>query len=662
MAKKNSKISRQNIDTITETKVDSAVTGMTSNKRFLFVAGVIALACLVIYFRTIFADFINLDDDAYVYENPFVLNGIGLKGLGWALTAFHSSNWHPLTWISHQLDATIFGSNAGGHHIANVLLHTANSLLIFALLKRLTGAFWRSALVAAIFAVHPVHVESVAWISERKDVLSTLFWLLSTFFYIRWVSNTKDRRTYMVSLALFVAGLAAKPMVVTLPFVFMLLDLWPLGRLKRIAPATLWPLVREKLPFFALSSASAIITIIAQRSSGAIQSTTIIPMSDRFENAIVSYVRYIGMMFNPTGLAVWYPFESNLGVLTVVSCAILLIAITAVTIHQFRSRTYLFVGWFWFIGTLVPVIGILQVGRQAFADRYTYIPHIGLLIILVWLGNELFEKVRIDRRVAAFVVGIILTVLSVMAFIQVSYWRNSETIYLRTLSVTPKNYLIKNNYCNYLEKKNRLDEAVIQCQAAIADDNSIPDAYNNLGTVRMKQNKLDEARTAFQQAVEIKPDYVFALTNLASVSASLGDLDAAAVALKKAVEADSGGFFDNARLQEAYFSLGAAAMKQKRYDRSAEFFRKVIDAVPDNVDAHRNLGLSMHMQGRTAEGVRELEDTIRKYPNSAESYNTLGLILADRGQKQEAAALFQKALSINPNFTQAQANLRKVSE
>lgn len=621
--------------------------------------------CLVVYFRTVFADFINFDDDAYVYENPNVLGGLSLKGIYWALTAVHSSNWHPLTWISHQIDVSLFGPNAAGHHAVNVLFHSANSVLLFFFLRQITGAFWRSAVVAAVFAVHPVHVESVAWISERKDVLSTLFWLLSSIFYVRWAkgpSGSSGRRSYLVALGLFVAGLAAKPMVVTLPFVFLLLDLWPLGRVGTASPSVIWKLVREKLPFFAFSAASAVITVVAQGSSGAIQSTNVIPIIDRLANAVVAYVKYVIVMFNPTGLGVWYPFESDLGLPLVAGSAIVLIAITAVTAYQFRTRPYLFTGWLWFVGTLVPVIGILQVGRQAMADRYTYIPHIGLSIAFVWLGSELLTKARIDKRISAAAALIIVIALTALAFIQVSYWQNSETIYKRTLAIAPKNYLIKNNYCNYLERKNRLDEAAAQCEAAIADDSSIPDAYNNLGTVRLKQNRLEDARIAFLSAVERKPDYVFALANLANVSANLGDIDAAATALVKAVQSDSGGFFDNARIQETYFNLGAAAMKQKRYDRSAEFFRKVVEAVPTNVDAHRNLGLSLHMLGRSAEGIRELEETIRKYPNSAESYNTLGLIFADRGQKQEAAANFQKALSINPNFVQAQANLRKLTE
>ncbi len=639
--------------------------GTVQDRRHIAAAAVILSLCLAVYFRTMFADFINFDDDAYVYENPNVLGGLSLKGIYWALTAVYSSNWHPLTWISHQLDVSLFGPNAAGHHAVNVLLHSANSVILFLFLRQLTGAFWRSAVVAAVFAVHPVHVESVAWISERKDVLSTLFWLLSSTFYVRWVkeaSGSTGRRYYLLALGLFAAGLASKPMVVTLPFVFLLLDLWPLGRAGSISPSVIWKLVREKLPFFALSGASAVITVVAQGSSGAIQSTNVIPFNDRLANAIVSYVKYVAVMFYPTGLGVWYPFESGLGLPMVAGSVILLVAITAATLYQFRSRPYLFTGWFWFVGTLVPVIGILQVGRQSMADRYTYIPHIGLSIALVWLGSELLAKARIDRRIPAAAIGIIILLLTVVAFNQASYWQNSETIYRRTLSIAPKNYLIKNNYCNYLERKNRLDEAAAQCEAAIADDGSIPDAYNNLGTVRMKQNRFEDARTAFLGAVERKPDYVFALANLANVSANLGDIDAAAAALDKAVQSDTGGFFDNARIQEVYFNLGAAAMKQKRYDRSAEFFRKVIDAVPTNVDAHRNLGLSLHMQGRSAEGIRELEETLRKYPNSAESYNTLGLIYADRGQKQEAGANFQKALSINPNFVQAQANLRKLTE
>lgn len=643
-------------------RADRRSLGLPADRRLIIVAGAIAAVCLAIYFRTLFADFINLDDDLYVYDNPFVLGGLGIKGISWALTAFQASNWHPLTWISHQLDVSLFGASAGGHHATSVLLHTINSLLLFSLMRWLTGAFWKSALVAAIFAVHPAHVESVAWVAERKDVLSTFFWLLTTIAYVRWAGNTANKKLYIAAVILFAAGLAAKPMLVTLPFTLLLLDIWPLRRIERFSPSMIWPAVREKLPFFALAAASSVITIVAQGSSGAIQSTATVPLIDRFENAVAAYAKYVLMMFYPADLGIWYPFDQNLSWTVVGVSALFLAAVTVGCVTQFRERRYLLVGWLWFVGTLVPVIGILQVGRQSMADRYTYVPYIGLSLALVWLFADIVERFAVNKRIVAGVAGAVLLVFAAAAFRQVSYWQNSETIYVHTLSITPSNYLVKNNYCNYLEKKNRYDEAVSQCTSAIADDSSLPDAYNTLGTVKLKQNKLGEAKASFEKAVEIKPDNVLALANLAVVLGEQGDLDAAGDNLRRAIEADTGGFFTASRRQETFFGLGAAAMKQKRYDKSVEFFQKVLDAVPGNVDAQRNLASSLHMQGRSAEGIKLLTETIKKNPNSAESYNTLGLIYAERGQKQEAIVQFQKALQINPSFAPAQANLRKAME
>ncbi|MEP6904068.1 MAG: tetratricopeptide repeat protein [Actinomycetota bacterium] len=664
-----------------------------------YVLAALAVVCLIIYAQTIGFDFINLDDDIYVYENPFVSRGFNFTNFKWALTAFHAANWHPLTWISHALDASFFGLNAGGHHAVNLIFHIINSTLLFVVVNKLTNAFWKSAIVAALFAVHPAHVESVAWIAERKDVLSTLFWLLTTWAYLRYTeervesqesrvesqneleTNKYDESTksknkkngstsdfrhstkyYILTILLFALGLMAKPMLVTLPFVLLLIDYWALERFDKWNASNLLPLIKEKLPLFALTAISAGVTIFAQKAGGAIQTIETISLSDRIFNAVISYAKYVVMLFYPVNLGVWYPFENNFSVAQITVSLVLLVGITAICCWQIRERKYLFVGWFWFLGTLVPVIGILQVGRQSLADRYTYIPYIGLSIAVIWLFGDIFERLKLSKTIIAAICGICLLALTVLSFRQVSYWKTSETLFVRTLSITGKNYLVKNNFCNYLEKKNRFDEATAQCQSAIADDPRLPDAYNTLGTVQIKQNKFDEAKANFEKAAQINPNFMLAYANLAVVETNQNNFDAAAENLKKAIGLDTGGFFDASRLLDAYSGLAVASLKQKNYAEAAEFFQKALEITPNNTDFQRNLALSLHKQGKSAEGIRILEETIRKNPNLPEVYNTLGLIYAEQNRKPEAIAQFQKALQISPNFTPAQNNLRMAME
>jgi protein O-mannosyl-transferase len=370
--------------------------------RELIVFTVLSVLVLAIYWQTTGFGFINLDDNLYVYENGAVLSGLNWNSVKWAFGAFYSANWHPLTWHSHMLDVQLFGGNAGGHHAVNIVLHLINSVLAFTVFRKMTGCFWKSAIVAALFAVHPAHVESVAWVSERKDVLSTLFWLLTMWAYLRYANSEEEKKTktgggfksnenvdegeksaaspllffsssYLLVLALFALGLMTKPMLVTLPCVLLLMDFWSLERLKtlRDLPA----LLIEKIPLLALSAVSAFITILAQRSTGAVESLEFLPLGTRALNALVSYAKYVVMLFYPADLAVWYPYEREFPWWQIIGALVLLSAVTALCVSQIRTRKYLLMGWLWFLGTLVPVIGLVQVGSQSLADRYTYIPY-----------------------------------------------------------------------------------------------------------------------------------------------------------------------------------------------------------------------------------------------------------------------------------------------
>ncbi len=644
---------------INEPQAKSAKFNFRSN---YFVYAVIIALCLFIYAQVIGFDFINIDDDQYVYENPFVTTGLNIQNIVWAFTAFHSSNWHPLTWISHQLDVSFFGLNSGAHHFVNVIFHIANSTLLFVLLKQLTKSFWKSAVVAVIFAIHPAHVESVAWIAERKDVLSTLFWLLSTVYYVRFARDMTSKNVYWISVSFFALGLMAKPMLITLPFTLILIDYWALGRFEKWNLNELIPLIKEKFPFFALSLASGVITIFAQSTSGAIQSIEKISLADRISNAIISYGKYVALLFYPANLGVWYPFETAPGNLQIIVSAILLAGLTVIAIWQIAKRKYLFFGWFWFLGTLVPVIGILQVGGQSMADRYTYVPFIGLTIALVWFAGEVVEKLSIGKRTIAAVCGILAVAFSVLSFLQAANWKNNETLFVHTLSVTEKNYFVEHNFCNYLKKENRLDQALELCKSAIGHNPNLADAYNTLGSVQLKQNDLTEAENNFQKSIELNPDYVMAYANLSIVKSKEGKPVDAAEFLTRAVEKDRIGFFDKKKQLDLYSNLAVESFKQKSYDIAEEFFRKSIEITPDNVDFQRNLALSLHLQGKSDDAIKILLDIIRQKPNIPEVYNSLGLIYAEQNNKQEAIVNFRKALQINPGFEPARNNLLKIMQ
>ncbi|PYS99075.1 MAG: hypothetical protein DMF63_13465 [Acidobacteria bacterium] len=639
-----------------------AITTPSEPRYDLIVAGLLVVVCVVIYFRVTGFDFINLDDDIYVYENAMVAAGLSAKSIAAAFTSLQATNWHPITWISHQLDVTLFGLNAGSHHAMNLVLHIANSVLLFFLLRGISGDQWKSAIVAAVFAVHPAHVESVAWIAERKDVLSTLFMLLAFLAYSRYTKNTTNKRSFWIALGLFAIGLMAKPMLVTFPFLLLLMDYWPLKRIDEFRWSNMRQIVAEKIPFFALSAISAIVTIMAQSSGGAVQTLERFSIQDRISNAVVSYAKYVAMMFYPADLGVWYPFDKNLTGLELGAAAIFLAGISAISIWQIRKRPYLFVGWFWFIGTLVPVIGIVQVGRQALADRYTYVPYIGLSVAVVWLVSELAERLQLPVLVRGAAAVMALIGLTLVAYGQVSYWRNTETIFSRTLHVTKNNYLVETNYCRYLDQLNRLDEAFQHCTSAVTIDPRGVEGLNTLGDVLLKQGKLDEARRNFQKVTEIDGSYSLAYANLGIIETRSENFDAAIEQFDQALSHDKAGFFDAARRGEAYASIGNSAMAKKKFDSASKAYERALDATPTNGEFQRSLAMSYKAQGRSGDAIKLLEAMIQKYPNFPEAYNTLGIIYAEQNRMQEAIVQFQKALQISPGFSPAQSNLRKALE
>ena len=526
-------------------------------------------------------DFTNYDDTDYVTYNPAIQKGLTLAGVEWAFKTGHASNWHPLTWISHMADCGLYGLKPGGHHLTNLLFHTANAVLLFLVLLQLTGATWRSALVAALFAWHPLHVESVAWVSERKDVLSTFFWLLTMFAYAKYANESKiqgprSKLYYGLALLCFALGLMSKPMVVTLPFVLLLLDYWPLGRSAECGPPTLtsdvgvrgklrsaessepratqrrplslaW-LVWEKVPFFILAAVDCVVTFVVQKNGDAVVKTAALPFSARVANALVSYVLYLWKTVWPTKLAAPYPFSHSWTFWTAAGAGLFLIIVSVIVIGRIRAQPYLAVGWFWFLGTLVPVIGLVQVGIQSMADRYTYVPLIGIFIMLAWSIPGQWAKWPSPGLVFGAVTGGVLMVLLTCTEVQLQYWRNSVTLFSHTVELTNNNILAEYNLAEALARQGDEDQAIVHYQKALAihpnpveaQYNSQTQAHFNLGLIYRSQKRWAEAESEFRAFLRDEPDEARAHAALAEALRAMGRTDEAAKESQTAARLQSG--------------------------------------------------------------------------------------------------------------------------
>ena len=476
----------------------------------------LAVVTLLIYLPMLWHGFVNYDDPDYIIGNAHVTGGLTWANVVWAFTSNDAANWHPLTWLSHMLDCQLFGVNPAGHHLMNLLFHTANTLLLFLLLTQLTGALWRSALVAALFAWHPLHVESVAWASERKDVLSAFFWMLTILCYAKAVTSDKWQVTskdpslithhsslYWLALFFFACGLMSKPMVVTLPFVLLLLDFWPLERFQNFKFQNLAKLFVEKIPFFALSLASCLITYRAQ--SGALWSTQALSFHFRLANALMSYVRYISKLFWPTDLALIYPYPHFWPLAGVVFVAGLLAVLSVIFILQAKRFPYLAVGWFWFLGTLIPAIGLVQVGVQSMADRYTYLPSIGFFILVVWGVNDLLNARPQKIQIAKLAGSVVLVGCLLCTSMQLRYWRSSPELFLHTVEVTTDNYAAEDCLGKALENIGKKDDAGKLYADAVRIEPDYPSAQFDLGMIEVEQGKLVDASNHLAIAVQLSP-------------------------------------------------------------------------------------------------------------------------------------------------------------
>ncbi|MEO6333660.1 MAG: tetratricopeptide repeat protein [Pyrinomonadaceae bacterium] len=631
------------------------------NRDLLVIAG-LATVVFAIYAQTAGFQYINLDDNYYVYENRLVLSGLNWEMLKWAFNSFHAGNWHPLTWISLALDVQLFGVSSGMHHVVNVILHFVNSALTFVVFRRMTGTFWPSALVAALFAAHPMHVESVAWVAERKDMLSTMFWLLAMLMYFRWTNDGAKpwAPLYFAALGLFVLGLMSKPMVITLPFVLLLCDVWPLERTRETGTRRYIGLVLEKIPFFVLSLLSAFITLAAQRAVSAVESLAFLPLDVRIQNAILAYSKYLVSAFYPEGLAIWYPYEKDLSFADVGAASILLIAITALCVWQFRRKKYLLFGWLWFVGTLVPVIGIVQVGGQSMADRYTYIPYLGLFVIVVFGASDIVQSLKIDRRATGVAAASLIIALAVLAYFQTGYWRNNETLYTRALSVTSNNFLVEQNLCHALMQQDRLDEAERLCQDSLELRPFYFEALNTLGIISFKRKDYAAAESRFKSAVNTGRSHPLIYLNLSLAQILQGRPEDGEVNLEKAV-AFSGDGVSPLLFNDALTTLVDAYLKQGNFGKAAENLKRLRFLQPNNIEVRLKLVEALIELKQYPEAEGEVEAVIKMDQTNPVAWNSLGLILLLTSDAKAAVGAFEKALTLRPDYAEAKENLRRAS-
>ena len=595
---------------------------------------ILAAVTLTLYWPVQSYDFVNFDDDVFVQENRHIRGGLSGEGFTWAFTTFHTGNWHPLTWISHMADVEAYGLFAGGHHRTNALIHAAGAFLLFVVLSGMTKSLWASAFVATLFAIHPLHVESVAWVSERKDVLSGFFWILTMGAYARYVEHPTIRR-YLLVLVSFGMGLLSKPMVVTLPFVLLLLDYWPLRRLtdtrtaldrwsrryKASVRTVAMRLAVEKLPLFLMAAVSSVVTLVAQKEVGAVWSIEKMPIGTRLANAFVSYIEYIEKTLWPVDLGVLYPHAGMPPAWKISVAILLLVSLSVLAVRKARELPFLLVGWFWYLGTLVPVIGLVQVGSQSMADRYTYIPLVGLFIALAW-GAERIVAGQPGWKSPVVVFSLVtLSGLLVLARSQVETWKNSVTLFEQALAVTEFN----------------------------------PLAHHNIGAFFLDQNDCQKAVPHFLKAIQVKENYAYPYHGLGVCASRETPPTGAMYLFRKALEIDP-------RLTRALIDRGVFFMKQGKLDEALEDFQQALRVNSDHEGAHTNMGLIFVQKGKLGDAEAHLREALRVNPRKAEALNNLGLVRMAQGRTEEAIASFMKARELMPGNAAIETNLRIACE
>jgi protein O-mannosyl-transferase len=592
------------------------------------VAAALALAIIAAYAQVRHHQFTNYDDHRYITQNYRVQQGLTLENFGWAFTSFEVANWHPLTWLSHMLDASVFGrDNAGAHHLMNVALHIANAVLVLVLLNQMTGSMWRSAAVTAIFALHPLRVESVAWVSERKDVLSVFFGLLAMLAYLKYVKRPSIVNYTIIACA-FACSLLSKPMLVTLPAVLLLLDYWPLKRLA-VGEREMGRVVLEKLPLAVMSVASAIITVAAQVRGGSVSGIDALPFTSRIANAAVAYVMYLWQTIWPVKLAPLYPLTERWPAWVVGGSIVMLVMISVIVAALSRKRQYLVTGWLWYVGTLLPVIGLVQVGSQAHADRYTYFPHIGLLMMLVWSVPA--PPIRAAQMSYAVIAVCICAVLAVLTHRQVAHWRNSIALSEHTLNVTHDNTYAHFNLANALLETGRTDEAVSHFQAAAVLKPNWADAPYNLGNAYLRLRQFDHAIAAFDEAIRRSSTHVAAHTNRAIALAQRGDMDAANESFERALQIDPNN-------RSALVNYGQTLARINKLEEAIGLFERALAIDADDAVAHLMIGNALARLDREQEALPHFSEALRLNPANPHAHMSMAAALAGRGNVAQAIA------------------------
>lgn len=559
-------------------------------KKGLIAAVLLSALVVIVYGQCGGFELVTYDDPGYVTNNERVMQGISAENIGWAFSSFQSSNYHPLTVVSHMLDTTLFGDSAGARHLVNVFFHLVNVLLLFFFLLKATSGrdnngFVAAFFVAAFFAVHPVHVESVAWVSERKDVLSTFFWLAAMHSWFSW-AKSKNMSSYALTFFFTGMGILAKPMVVTLPAALLLLDIWPLNRVdfSKNPISKLAKLAMEKIPLLLLSVLSSVLTVLAQKGGGAMQSVESFPLSLRLSNALVSWVAYLGELVAPFDLAVFYPYPHEIPVWKPVLALLLIVSVSGLCVKFIRKAPFISVGWFWYLGTLVPVIGLVQVGDQCMADRYAYIPFLGLYMALVYGALELVNRGRIPAKIAVGAGGLLVCLLLAGAYTQAGYWKNSESLYLRALDVTENNHHMHYNYGNLLERRKDSAKAAQHFKAAVKADPSHYKAMTNLANILARRGETMSALNLYQRALKLNPSYSNAYANRGIAYHQLGKLNSALNDYRKALELTP---------DHANTMVNMGLLYYMRGDNSAakEWLRKALFVDPENKLARKNLSM-----------------------------------------------------------------------
>lgn len=588
---------------------------------------VLCVAVLLVYGQTYSFDFTRYDDNYFVTDNPVVQQGLSVENVLWAFTAVQNGTWQPITWLTHMVDCQLFGLNAGGHHLTNVLFHMLSTVLLFLLLRRITSAEIPSAVVAALFALHPLHVESVAWVGERRDVLMAMWWLLTIFCHATWVEKGGTLR-YLLILACFAAGLMSKPMLVSLPLILVLIDIWPL---QRLPPPSSWSswwqkkylfLLVEKIPLVAMAAGMSVITMIAVGQEGSLGTTLQYPWVFRIENALVTYVKYLLFTLWPVGLIPHYPYPPSYPLWQVAASCVILAAITFYSIRNLGKRPYLAVGWLWYLISMFPVIGLVQQGSGfSMADRYSYVPLIGIFMMLAWEGKQIVERYNWPRAVVSLALTSLLALYTVLSFIQTGHWRNTETLFTYTLDQSPGNHVALQQLGVEYRERGEFAKAYPLLAEDVRLNPQDVDALANFGQLLERMGRLKEAIDYHQKAITINPYNDELILNLGQIQARSGDLP------------------------------GAHAS-----------FSRVLELNPHLLPAQLNLGFTLYLEKKFDEASALFDLVLQQAPQTAEAYNGLGLVALEQGRLDAASSYFRKALMLNPALPHVSDSLRAIEE